>query len=169
MAPSHRSSGALICFDGSHDAARAIATAGELLASRVATVLTVWEPVAVWAPYDPAAVFSAGLSRLASEDLGLDDITAEIAEENLQRGVALAGGAGFQATGRIESGKPWRTICAVAEELDVSAIVMGARGLSRVRSALLGSVSTEVLTHAGQPVLVIPPPGAHGVTEPAER
>jgi hypothetical protein len=44
----------LLCFDGSDDAAAAIAQAAELLASRRAVVLTVWEPVATWESYDPA-------------------------------------------------------------------------------------------------------------------
>lgn len=43
---------ALICFDGSDDAAAAIAMAGEMLAPRTGLVLTVWEPVASWAPSD---------------------------------------------------------------------------------------------------------------------
>jgi hypothetical protein len=37
----------LLCFDGSNDAATAIAKAGELLGPRLAVVLTVWEPVAL--------------------------------------------------------------------------------------------------------------------------
>ena len=46
----------LLCFDGSDDAATAIAQAAELLAPRRAVVLTVWEPVATWEPYDPATI-----------------------------------------------------------------------------------------------------------------
>lgn len=40
----------LLCFEGSDDARAAIAEAGELLAPQAAVVLTVWEPVASWAP-----------------------------------------------------------------------------------------------------------------------
>jgi hypothetical protein len=49
----------LLCFDGSNDAATAIAKAGELLGPRTAVVLTVWEPVALWQPYDPATILTA--------------------------------------------------------------------------------------------------------------
>jgi hypothetical protein len=51
---------ALLYLDGSADAVAAIVVAGELLDSRSAAVVTVWEPVAIWAPYDPATALTAG-------------------------------------------------------------------------------------------------------------
>jgi len=146
----------LLCFDGSEDAATAIARAAELLAPRRAVVLTVWEPVATWEPYDPATILSAPVSKLLSKELGIDEIAAELAQEKARQGAALATGAGFTAQGRVAHGKTWRTICDVAEETDAATIVLGARGLSRVGSLLLGSVSSAVLAHAKRPVLVVP-------------
>jgi nucleotide-binding universal stress UspA family protein len=146
----------LLCFDGSDGAAAAIARAGELLGRRTAVVLTVWEPAAVWEPYDPATILTAPMSKFGSKALGLDEIASEVARDNADRGVALACDAGFDVQGRIAKGKSWRAICDVAEDLDADAIVVGARGLSRVQSALLGSVSAAVLVHAHRPVLVIP-------------
>ena len=158
---------ALLCFDGSDDAANAIAVAGVLLGPREAKVLTVWEPMAVWQPYDPAAVLSAGVSRLSSERLGLDEIAREIAQATMQRGVELAREAGFNASGELKSGKAWRAICDAAEEIRAEPIVLGARGLSRVQSLLLGSVSAAVAAHAERAVLVVPAsePGAGGSGE----
>jgi nucleotide-binding universal stress UspA family protein len=146
----------LLCFDGSDDACAAIVKAGELLGPRMAVVLTVWEPVAVWEPYDPATVLTTPASKLFSGELGLDEIASELAREKADRGVALARKAGFEARGRVGEGKSWRTICDVAGELDAEPIVVGARGLSRVQSALLGGVSSAVIVHARRPVLVIP-------------
>jgi nucleotide-binding universal stress UspA family protein len=148
----------LLCFDGSADAANAIAVAGSLLGSREATVVTVWEPVAVWQPYDPAAVLSAGVSRLSSERLGLDEIASEIARATMQRGMELAREAGFNARGELKSGKAWRAICEAAEEVQAAPIVLGARGLSRVQSLLLGSVSSAVAAHANHALLIVPAP-----------
>lgn len=39
-------------------------------------------------------------------------------------------------------------------------IVLGARGLGRVESMLLGSVSIAVIFHSKRPVLVVPHPDA---------
>ncbi len=151
---------ALICFDGSSDAAEAIRRAGELLGPRAATVLTVWEPLATWAPYDPGAVLSGAAAGLASGGLGLDRISEDLGRQAMERGLELAGEAGFDATGQLSCGKAWRAICETAVALDASPIVIGARGLSRVQSLLLGSVSAAVLAHARCAVLVIPAPRA---------
>lgn len=145
----------LLCFDGSDEAAAAIAKTGELLGGRTAVVLTVWEPARSWAAYDPATLLTAPLSRLVSEELGLDEIAAEAATARNGKGVALAQAAGFEATGRVDHGKPRAVICSVADELAADVIVVGARGLGRVQSALLGSVSTAVVTHSRRPVLVV--------------
>jgi nucleotide-binding universal stress UspA family protein len=128
-----------------------------MLAPCPAVVLTVWEPVASWTHYDPGSIATAPLSRLASSALHVDEIIRDVAREQLERGVELATKAGFQAEGRLEQGKPWHEICRVAGELDAEAIVVGARGLGRVESALLGSVSSAVVHHARRPVLVVPP------------
>jgi nucleotide-binding universal stress UspA family protein len=146
----------LLCFDGSDDAATAIVHAAELLAPRRAVVLTVWEPVATWEPYDPATILSAPVSKLLSKELGIDEIAAEMAQEKARQGAALATSAGFAAQGRVAHGKTWRTICDVAGEIDAATIVLGARGMSRAGSLLLGSVSSAVLAHAKRPVLVVP-------------
>ncbi len=153
----------LLCYDGSDDARLAIAAAGEMLGPRSAVVLVVWEPVAVWEPYDPGAILSATVSKLASRALGLDEIGADLAREKLDEGVGLAQAAGFRTTGRTLRGKPWRVICDVASEIGADPIVLGARGLGRVESVLLGSVSTGVVNHARRPVLVVP---AHRAPSP---
>ena len=46
-------------------------------------------------------------------------------------------------------------VVALAEELRAGLIVMGSRGLGRVRRALMGSVSDSVVRHAHCPVLVV--------------
>jgi nucleotide-binding universal stress UspA family protein len=76
----------------------------------------------------------------------------------MQRGVELAREAGFNVSGELKSGKAWRAICEAAEEVQAAPIVLGARGLSRVQSLLLGSVSSAVAAHADQALLIVPAP-----------
>jgi nucleotide-binding universal stress UspA family protein len=49
----------------------------------------------------------------------------------------------------------WKTILDIAGSRDAAMIVMGSRGLTGVRSMLLGSVSGAVVNHADRPTLVV--------------
>ncbi len=52
---------------------------------------------------------------------------------------------------------PGPTICKYAEEVGASAIVMGTRGRSGFKRAMLGSVSDYVLRHSPCTVIITPP------------
>jgi nucleotide-binding universal stress UspA family protein len=52
-------------------------------------------------------------------------------------------------------GYPPKQILRVAREIDADLIVVGTRGLGRVKSAVLGSTSHDVLENSDRPVLVI--------------
>ena len=47
-------------------------------------------------------------------------------------------------------------ICAIASSEHADAIIIGCRGLSAMKRAMLGSVSEYVVRHAGRPVMVVP-------------
>jgi nucleotide-binding universal stress UspA family protein len=66
---------------------------------------------------------------------------------------------GMRATGLavdtvVESGRPADVLMARAEEWFADLIVVGSRRLGRWNSAVIGSVSAELVDHAGCPVLV---------------
>jgi nucleotide-binding universal stress UspA family protein len=77
----------------------------------------------------------------------------------LEEGVRVASQAGFEASGqRIEADrKTSEIVVATAEEHDVSLIVMGQRGRSGLKAAVLGlgSVAQGVLSSYGGPVLLV--------------
>jgi nucleotide-binding universal stress UspA family protein len=142
----------LICFDGSADAEQAIQRAGGLLVARDALVLTVWQPTAAlgsfsWGGEAAGMVDFVELDRAGAEDAG------RIAEE----GVRLAREAGLDAEPIAikATGPVWKTIVETADAHDAAAIVMGSRGLTGVRSMLLGSVSSAAVHHADRPTLVV--------------
>ena len=146
----------LICFDGSASSRHAVAEASRLFRNGPTIVLHVYQSLLAFAPGYPLAGFSGGAE--VSEDL--ENEAAARAQVLADEGAELARAAGMEAMGHAEltSDPPWKAIVDVARERDVAAVVMGTRGLSSVRSALLGSVSNGVIHHCDRPVLVVPPP-----------
>ena len=55
----------------------------------------------------------------------------------------------------LREGVPDQEIVRLAREIDAGMIVIGSRGLGRVKRALMGSVSDSVVRHAHCPVLVV--------------
>ena len=55
----------------------------------------------------------------------------------------------------LKEGHPAEEILKTAKKGDFDLIVMGARGISRIRGILIGSVSDGVTRHAPCPVLVV--------------
>jgi nucleotide-binding universal stress UspA family protein len=142
----------LIGYDGSEHAKDAIKSAAGLLAVKDALVVTVWQPTAdlgafAWYGAGPNLVNFAELDRAGAEAGG------RVAEE----GARIAREAGLRAEPiAIEATPPvWKTIVETAHLHDAAAIVMGSRGLTGLRSMLLGSVSNGVVHHADRPTLVI--------------
>ena len=142
----------LVCYDGSADAGHAIEHAGALFEGRDAIVLTVWQPTSrlgsfAWAGTAADMRSFPELDRAAAED------GARVAEA----GVRIARESGLEAEPlALETAGPiWKAIVDTAKRHDAAAIVMGSRGLTGVRSMLLGSVSSAVLHHADRPTMVI--------------
>ena len=63
--------------------------------------------------------------------------------------------AGLTVRLRVETGMPVREILRVANEEDVSVIVIGSHGRSNLEEIFLGSVSEKVIRKSKQPVFVI--------------
>jgi nucleotide-binding universal stress UspA family protein len=139
----------LLCYDGSDQAGEAIAFAARLFPRGTrATVLYAWEPTAVAVSGGMVAV---AVPPDADEQ---DDVRASrLAENGARQGREL----GLAATARIEEaiGPAWQTIVDVADGA-FDLIIMGTRGLSGIRSLVLGSCSHHVAQHAACPVLIVP-------------
>lgn len=139
----------LMCFDGSASAQHAIDVAASLLGNRRAVVLTVWSSPIGMAAHGMAA---AGADYKKEQEQRASDSAAE--------GSRLARDAGLNAVPLTAWGNPEdgtaRTILNIADEQDANLIVLGARGLSGLRSLMLGSVSHGVVNPSHRPVLVAP-------------
>jgi nucleotide-binding universal stress UspA family protein len=146
----------LFCFDGSDGSRHALHAAADMLAPRAAVVLTVWETIATRLASNGLST-GFGVSYVPDEG-ALDEREESAAQEAADEGVRAGVERGWEATGRIERADiaVWRTIADVGDEIDASLIVCGARGLSAVKRAILGSVSEAVLHHCHRAVLIYP-------------
>jgi nucleotide-binding universal stress UspA family protein len=67
----------------------------------------------------------------------------------------VATSAGVTARAELLVGYPPNQIVRLADEIGADLIVVGSRGLGRVKSVVIGSTSRAVLAHAHRPVLAV--------------
>jgi nucleotide-binding universal stress UspA family protein len=146
----------LICYDGSADARHAIVQAARLRPGTPAVVLNVWHSETAVYP----TALHAGMAPVPGEEATVNERRRSRSAAVGAEGVALARRAGLTAAARSEREESsiWETIIAVADELDADLVVTGSRGLGKLRSLLMGSVSDRLLHHCRRPTLVVPSP-----------
>jgi nucleotide-binding universal stress UspA family protein len=139
----------ILCYDGSEAAERAIRVAPVVLGrGRAARVLYVYKPTER----------SLGIAQGASGGRIDAPVSGEPEEHDVvDRVVAVARDAGFEADALLVAAdkRTSELIANTAEELDAPAIVMGQRGHSGLKGAVLGSVSREVVNAYHRPVVVV--------------
>ena len=137
----------VLATDGSPSAAaattKAIDLAHELDAPLI--VATIWQIT-----YEPVGLAFGPVVP------DLDSVGRERAIEIAAKAEEEARAAGVEVEIEVRHGIPAHEICAVANTYDAQLIVLGSHGWGAFRRLLFGSVSTAVLHHATQPVLVVP-------------
>ena len=147
---SENSNGSMIlCWDGSDGAKQAIRHAARLGGAR--------HPAIVMFAFVPTEASRGVLGGLSGPDAPI--MSPPEAEELVERGVAVASEAGFDAEPALVKAehKTSRIIVDLAEEHDAPLIVMGQRKRSGVGTLILGSVAREVLAAQHRPVLLVGP------------
>jgi nucleotide-binding universal stress UspA family protein len=148
----------IIGYDGSPDADHAIDFAAARLGPVPARVVTVWESGLATAQAQAAPAVGAPAVPSPEDERRLEAAAHEVAAA----GAARAAAAGLQAEPDTRLGigvdEIARALCDVAEQYDADLIVVGRRGMGRIRSAVLGSVSDAAVRDGRLPVLVVPVP-----------
>ena len=147
----------ILCYDGSEHAKRAIEQAAELFPGEHTLVLTIWQPMSSlrssfgW-PGMTAGINLVELNRSAEEQaIGIAEEGVEVARQLGLDAEQLV----VQATGSVSE-----TVVETADEYRAGVVIVGSRGLTGLRSRLLGSVSGAVVHDAHQPTLVVHLPKA---------
>jgi len=87
----------------------------------------------------------------------IEQASAAAGAHLLQVAQALLEDAGVDYESEVVNGDPANTLLELLENHGCGLVVMGASGTSALRSALLGSVSNEMLHAAEVPVMIVKP------------
>ena len=104
---------------------------------------------------EPATLYEM---LLAHDPELIEQVSAKAGLHLLEPAQALARAAGVEHEIEVAAGDPAHTLIDILENFGCDMVVMGARGLGTLRSAMLGSVSHEVLHAAQVPVLIVKQP-----------
>ena len=136
----------LLPVDGSEVSMKAIRVALSLLQQGLAGELVLANV------QEPANLYEM---MTAPDPEVLEKVSQAAGVDILKPAEALLKEAGVAYEREIAGGDPAHTIVDIAERYGCDLIIMGARGTSALRSALLGSVSNEVLHAARVPVMIV--------------
>ncbi len=136
----------LLPFDGSAPALEAVLMAIRLAADGLDT------SVVLANVQEPASLYEL---MVAHDPQLIEQVSAEAGANTLLPAQALLKDAGIAFETEVATGDPAHTLVDILENYACDLVVMGASGTSTLRSALLGSVSNELLHAAGVPVMIV--------------
>src|SRR4051794_30900282 len=152
----------VVAYDGSEEAQAAVREAARLLPGRRLVVVSVWEQGLALMMVPPTDSISGvptmapSPETVATTDRVQHDHAADTAAQGAE--IARSSGAEAEPYPVADDVDAAETIAAEAERLDAAVIVIGSRGLGRMKSRLLGSTSQGLLRHTRRPVIVVKAP-----------
>jgi nucleotide-binding universal stress UspA family protein len=148
----------LLAYDGSPESRGAVSTAVTLFPGRKLIVVAVWEPAMAAALASASGIsLHAASAEIAAEGARAEhDHTVDTARVGAE--LARQQGGMAEAMSVTDRADVAMAIASVADRHDACAVVVGSRGLGRVKAPLLGSTSHGLLRRSRRPVLVVRAP-----------
>ncbi|KAJ0095765.1 hypothetical protein Patl1_14983 [Pistacia atlantica] len=117
--------------------------------------------------YNYTFAASLGSARMYCPTVANSDFVNSAQENHRKLALALLEKArdicaskGVKAELVTEVGDPRAAICSAVEKLNINMLILGQRGLGKIKRALIGSVSNYCIQYAKCPVLVVKKPQA---------
>ena len=156
----------LLATDGSEEAELAARAAAEVAEGTGSELHVVY--------VEPLPNFMKNGDGTPGYDRELYEMIEEGARETLRKLTwRVKAARGTVAEAHLRMGSVAEEIVGLADELEAGLIVVGSRGLGRIRRTLAGSVSESVFRHAHCPVMVVRakvnPPSRRGGGRPRAR
>jgi nucleotide-binding universal stress UspA family protein len=149
----------LVPLDGSEHSERALETAIQI-AKKFRSKTTLLHVYSVTAPAviapEPTTLTPAGFPVVTPEEVAkMVEAARMVGNRILKDGEQKAKSANVRVETVLREGNTVQEIVALAKEGEFNLIVMGVRGISRIRELLMGSVSEGVIKNAHCPVIVV--------------
>jgi nucleotide-binding universal stress UspA family protein len=144
----------VIGYDGSTDSQNAVSVAASLLEDHSALVVTAWH-----LPVVAAGGLDAPVAAPVMPETDLEDVYSDQAEKIAQDGASRAQAAGLPAEAvavtAVGPSDIARVLVDLAVEHDADLVVVGHRGMSRMKALVTGSVADACVHDGRRPVLVV--------------
>jgi nucleotide-binding universal stress UspA family protein len=138
----------LVPVDGSPASLRAVDFAIEMAAQTSSTSLVLLNVQNI-----PAIELAAASEAMAND--WLQETALRASDKALKEARGQCENASVAFMTLVRTGHPAEVIAQVASEEDIKHIVMGTRGLGRIKGLLLGSVATQVIHLVDVPITLI--------------
>lgn len=144
----------LVAYDGCPNAVKAIDFLCSLEpAPGRAVLVNVVEPLAM--PAGTSLIPAGARAQIRRELTALNEQRTAEARKVLATAVARLEGAGWTARAELMSGSPLDQILKLIDKASADVLVLGARGISGMERALLGSVANGAVNRSPVPVLLV--------------
>jgi len=145
----------VVGYDGCANGKRAIDLLCSFEVARGSRVLVVNVVRPVSVPASVSLIPAGTRAHIKQEVVALNEERARQGESDLNEAIERLKRCGWSATGELRVGAPLERLLGATDDFRADVLVLGARAVSGVERALLGSVANGALNRSNVPVLLV--------------